>query len=93
MYTGIVQEVGYVVDDNGPLVVSAPDSAKHTRSGAAICIAGVGLSVTEVHNDLLHLDVSQETRRRTTAKRGWRGCAVNVETPLHLGDPVAGHLV
>ncbi|MBB5781936.1 riboflavin synthase [Nonomuraea jabiensis] len=94
MFTGNVQEIGTVVAvDEARIAVSAPRAA--AGAPGSICLNGVGLTVlqTAYETQLLEAGLSAETRRRSTLDQIRPGTRVNVETPLALGDPLAGHLV
>ncbi|MFI7232285.1 riboflavin synthase [Nonomuraea angiospora] len=94
MFTGNIQEIGMVVAvDETRIAVSAPRSA--AGAPGSICLNGVGLTVLRTAHEthLLEAGLSAETRRRSTLDQIGAGTRVNVETPLTLGDPLAGHLV
>ncbi|MFI6743089.1 riboflavin synthase [Nonomuraea sp. NPDC050451] len=94
MFTGNIQEIGTVVAvDEARIAVSAPRAA--AGAPGSICLNGVGLTVlrTAHETQLLEAGLSAETRRRSTLDEIRPGTRVNVETPLALGDPLAGHLV
>ncbi|MBT2225317.1 riboflavin synthase [Nonomuraea sp. NEAU-A123] len=94
MFTGNVQEIGTVVAvDEARIAVSAPKAA--AGAPGSICLNGVGLTVlqTAYETQVLEARLSAETRRRSTFDQIRPGTRVNVETPLALGDPLAGHLV
>src|SRR5262245_54209667 len=94
MFTGIVEEVGEVVDRRGDrLVVSARVVRGGTVEGASIAVSGACLTVVELHPDRLGFDVGPETRERTTLGALVPGDRVNLERPLRLGGLVGGHLV
>lgn len=90
MFTGQIDEIG-VIDDvtDDRVIVRAAKAGGHP----ALCVNGVGLSVRPAGDGTVAAAVSAETRRRTTFDRLAPGARVNVETPLALGDPLAGHLV
>ncbi|WP_431914650.1 riboflavin synthase [Nonomuraea jabiensis] len=94
MFTGNIQEIGTVVAvDEARIAVSAPRAA--AGAPGSICLNGVGLTVlqTAYETQLLEAGLSAETRRRSTLDQIRPGTRVNVETPLALGDLLAGHLV
>ncbi|MEU6782236.1 riboflavin synthase [Nonomuraea angiospora] len=94
MFTGNIQEIGTVVAvDEARIAVSAPGAA--AGAPGSICLNGVGLTVLRTAHEtrLLEAGLSAETRRRSTLDQITPGTRVNVETPLTLGDPLAGHLV
>ena len=61
--------------------------------GASVACAGVCLSVVEKGDDWFAVQVSAETRARSTAG-AWRvGTQLNLERSLRLGDELGGHIV
>lgn len=61
--------------------------------GASVACAGVCLSVIEKGGDWFAVQVSAETRARSTAG-AWRvGTRLNLERSLRLGDELGGHIV
>ena len=61
--------------------------------GASVACAGVCLSVVEKGVDWFAVQVSAETRARSTAD-AWRvGTRINLERSLRLGDELGGHIV
>jgi riboflavin synthase len=102
MFTGIISDVGHVVDIRryGSVITYSISSSYDPSTialGASIAHSGVCLTVThvEAHEDgaLYRVDVSPETLERTTCG-GWGvGQALNLERALHLGDELGGHMV
>ncbi|MEU7860530.1 riboflavin synthase [Nonomuraea sp. NPDC049141] len=94
MFTGNIQEIGTVVAvDEARIAVGAPKAA--AGAPGSICLNGVGLTVLQAAHEthVLEAGLSADTRRRSTFDQIRPGTRVNVETPLALGDPLAGHLV
>ena len=93
MFTGRIGELGAVEEIKGDVLrVRAPKSADRVRDGGSVCVNGVRLTVRPVEG-VLEAALSAETRRRSTFDALAAGDAVNVETPLQVGDPLDGHLV
>jgi 3,4-dihydroxy 2-butanone 4-phosphate synthase/3,4-dihydroxy 2-butanone 4-phosphate synthase/GTP cyclohydrolase II len=94
VYTGLITEVGAVVDvDADGAVVAGPKTAAGLRPGGSVDVSGVCLTATEVGDHTFRVGLSAETRRRSVAG-GWRPAdPVNLELPLRAGDPLDGHLV
>ncbi|OXM54655.1 3,4-dihydroxy-2-butanone 4-phosphate synthase [Amycolatopsis thailandensis] len=93
MFTGRIGELGAVEQIEGDVLrVRAPKSASRVHDGGSACVNGVRLTVRPV-DDVLEAVLSAETRRRSTFDTLGAGDAVNVETPLQVGDPLDGHLV
>lgn len=94
MYGGRITEIGVVVDaTDGEIAVAAPKSAGSLELGGSINVSGVCVSVSSLDADVFSAAVSQETRTRSTLGDLSPGSRVNIELPLHVGDPLDGHLV
>ena len=98
MFTGIVREVGRVVEAEGgeagrTLVVEAPVTAASTGVGDSVAVAGVCLTAEAVDEGRLRFHAVGETLGRTTLGQVQDGGEVNVEPALRAGDPLGGHLV
>jgi riboflavin synthase len=102
MFTGIVSDVGEVLDIEGlgerdRLTVASRWDARSIAVGASIANAGVCLTVVAVEpggaGSRLAFDVGAETLAVTTLG-GWRkGTKVNLERSLKVGDELGGHMV
>jgi riboflavin synthase len=89
VFTGIVREVGRVVElDGGRLVVDAGTDA---AEGDSVSVDGVCLTV--VGRGPLAFDVVGETLSRTTLGSLRPGDGVNIEPALRAGEPLGGHYV
>ena len=95
MFTGLVEEVGKVLQRDGSRLVVAADRVLQDGSaiGASIAVNGVCLTVVEREPGRLGFDVGPETLARTALADLAAGDAVNLERPLRLGGLVGGHLV
>ncbi len=94
MFTGLIEEVGEVLNLEGSrLVVAARTVLPDATEGASIALNGVCLTVVE--RGALHLgfDLGPETLARTALGDLGAGDPVNLERPLRLGGLVGGHLV
>jgi riboflavin synthase len=89
MFTGIVREVGRVVEFDGSRLVV--DAATKAESGDSIAVEGVCLTVLD--GSRLAFDVVPETLSRTTLGGLRPGDRVNIEPALRVGDPLGGHNV
>jgi len=89
VFTGIVREVGRVVEfDGSRLVVEATTNA---AGGDSVAVDGVCLTVLD--GSRLAFDVVPETLSRTTLGALRPGDGVNIEPALRAGDPLGGHHV
>lgn len=99
MFTGIIREVGTVVDvaPDGDLVrlrIRGPQVAGGAAHGDSICTSGVCLTVTTLAGDgTFSTEVMGETLRRTTLGGVQVGDAVNLEPAAQLHTRLDGHIV
>ena len=94
MFTGIVEEVGKVVEAKpGRLRIGAKTILKGTRLGDSIAVNGACLTVAALTPDSFSVDVVPETLRRTNLGELQRGGNVNLERSLQYGGRIGGHLV
>src|SRR6266540_2262534 len=94
MFTGIVEELGAVVE-RAPdrITVSCRSVLADTDVGSSIAVNGVCLTVVERGAGQLGFDLSEETLRRTTLAGLSPGGPVNLERPCTLTTRLGGHLV
>lgn len=94
MFTGLVEEMGRVVErDAARLVVSADRVLEDSDLGASVAVNGACLTVVERGPKRLRFDVGPETLTRTALGELTAGDPVNLERPMRLGGMVGGHLV
>lgn len=98
MFTGIVEEVGTVVEtrvgtESAQLTVAATTVLEDTAVGDSILTDGVCLTVTRLGGGRFSADVMPETFRRTTLSEKAPGTHVNLERALTLRSRLGGHLV
>ena len=94
MFTGLVEEVGKVLERDGArLVVGTERVREDSGLGASVAVNGACLTVVERGPDRLRFDVGPETLARTALGDLSAGDPVNLERPLRLGGAVGGHLV
>ena len=94
MFTGLIEEVGRVLERKGSrLVVGARLVLDDATEGASIAVNGVCLTVVERASDRIRFDLGPETLARTALADLTQGDRVNLERPLRLGGLVGGHLV
>ena len=98
MFTGIIEEVGKIVNflkrsDSLLLEIEAPETVKNCNLGDSICVNGVCLTVTKLTKNSFFADVSPETYRKTNLKFFKTGSLVNLEKSLTLSKPLGGHIV
>lgn len=98
MFTGIITDIGEVVARNGgAFSIRSSYAASSIMIGASIGCDGVCLTATSVRGDgagsVFTVDVSNETRSKTTLESWAPGRRVNLERPLRAGDELGGHVV
>lgn len=97
MFTGIVVDTGTVTGTSGPAACSFRVEPSRMpgglRVGASIACAGICLTATTVDPAGFTVDVSPETRARTTAGTWRAGSRINLEYALQAGDALDGHIV
>lgn len=94
MFTGLVEEMGRVIErDGNRLVVSADRVHEDSDLGASVAVNGACLTVVERGPGRLRFDVGPETLARTALGELETGDPVNLERPMRLGGMVGGHLV
>jgi riboflavin synthase len=93
MFTGIVSELGVVVEAGHRLAVEAPRSAGRLQPGGSIAVNGACLTATAVTGSRFTADVVDETLARSNLGGLGAGVRVNLELPLRAGDALDGHLL
>ena len=98
MFTGIVREVGLVVEaeeagGGRALRVRAPATAASTHVGDSIAIDGCCLTATEVADGTIRFQAVPETIARSTLGTLERNEQVNVEPAIRAGEELGGHYV
>jgi riboflavin synthase len=94
VFTGIVEEMGRVLDRRGArLVVGARKALDGADLGGSIAVNGVCLTVVERGSDRLGFDLGPETLAVSALGDLGAGDPVNLERPLRMGDFLGGHLV
>lgn len=98
MFTGIITDVGEVLAiDGGRYTLRSAYEAASIPVGASIGCDGCCLTATSIAPDAsgcrFTVDVSNETKSKTTLG-AWRvGTRVNLERALRAGDELGGHIV
>jgi riboflavin synthase len=99
MFTGIVQAIGSVraVEPRGGdcrlAVHLGTLPLDRLPLGASLAVNGVCLTVADIREHTVGLDVSRETLIVTTLGEIKAGSHVNLEPALTLAEPLGGHLV
>ena len=98
MFTGIVEELGEVVEvrrgrDGVKLCIQAREVLNGMKVGDSMDVDGVCLTVVDVTERDFRVDVIKETLVRTTFKDLHRGDKVNLERAVRLDGRFGGHFV
>jgi riboflavin synthase len=101
MFTGIVEEVGEIVDVRQEdevvvLAVRGPTVASDAAHGDSIAVNGCCLTVVDPNgasDGLFHLELVPETLKRTSLGAAASGVKVNLERALPAGGRLGGHIV
>ncbi|MGA2517809.1 MAG: riboflavin synthase [Thermodesulfobacteriota bacterium] len=98
MFTGIIEDRGKVmrVEYQGQekrLAIGLPSHLTEVQLGDSINVNGVCLTVVRNKEQVIELDLSQETLERTVLGELKEGDQVNLERALRLTDRLGGHIV
>src|ERR1700739_2683624 len=102
MFTGIVSDVGQIIDitpsgDLRRLRIASAYDAKTIPLGASIANSGPCLTVVQVEpregGSAIAFDVGAETLAVTTLGQWRAGRRINLERSLRVGDELGGHMV
>ena len=94
MFTGIIEEVGEVVEaSEGLLRISAPLILADAALGDSIAINGVDLTVAAIDGPAFMANVMPETYRRSNLGGLEAGARVNLERSVRPADRLSGHIV
>lgn len=99
MFTGIVLDVGSVQrleprgEDLRVTIRAGRLDLSGWHPGDSVAVAGVCLTVVELHERSFSADVSRETLAHTTIGQWRSGTHVNLEPALRAGDALGGHLM
>ena len=94
MFTGIVEEVGRVVEAREGLIrIRAVRILEDTRLGDSIAINGVDLTVMEIQDGVMSFNAMPETYRRSNLGQLVEGSTVNLERSVRPTDRLSGHIV
>ncbi|MBI4517283.1 MAG: riboflavin synthase [Deltaproteobacteria bacterium] len=94
MFTGIIEEVGEVVEaGSGRLRIRAALVLSDAKLGDSIAINGVDLTVAETDGGCFLANVMPETYRRSNFGALKPGDRVNLERSVRPNDRLSGHIV
>jgi riboflavin synthase len=98
MFTGIIEELGHVLDFQpqpaGARITIGCSAILHDAAlGASIAVNGACVTAVELAADRFSADLAPETLRRTNLGSLRRGSPVNLERPLRANSRLDGHFV
>lgn len=94
MFTGIIEELGRIVEiEPNYLRVEGNVVMDALQLSDSISINGVCLTVVEIDNNYLSIDISEETIRRTNLGFVKPGDLVNLERAVTPSTRMGGHMV
>lgn len=98
MFTGIVEEVGYVkaynsASNGAVLVVACRKITEDMHIGDSICINGVCETVVDFDKESFSVNISNETLNVTNFSSLKSGDRLNLERALTLQSRLGGHIV
>jgi len=94
MFTGIIEEVGTVLEaGGGRLRIGCRLVLEGTKPGDSIAVNGVDLTVVRMDGESLSFDCMPETYRRSNLGELRAGDAVNLERSLTPATRMSGHIV
>lgn len=98
MFTGIIEELGEVVELSGDgesarLAIRGTVVTAQAAHGDSIAVNGVCLTVVEARGDVFTADVMAETMKRSSLGGLRAGERVNLERAATLATRMGGHLV
>src|SRR4029450_10113616 len=94
MFTGIIEEVGEVVEAGaGTLRIRARHGLSDAKRGDSMASKGVSWPAARMVNDTFFANVMGETYRRSNLGELQPGGGVNLERSLRPTDRLSGHIV
>jgi riboflavin synthase len=93
MFTGIIEELGEVVNAGPRLSVRCRTVMSDMTEGASIAVNGVCLTAVALRPDGFSADLAPETLRRSNLGDLRPGSRVNLERPLLPTSRLSGHIV
>jgi riboflavin synthase len=102
LFTGIIEHTGTIEaldlqEDGGRVTIHAPSVAPSLAVSNSIAVNGCCLTVVDLHDYRLSMDLSGETIRKTSfgakGRELKKGARVNLEQPLTAAKEFGGHFV
>ena len=93
MFTGIVEELGTVVEAGPRVVIRCSTVLSDLTQGASIAVNGVCLTAVSISPDSFTADLAPETIARSNLGDLSAGSRVNLERPVTPATRLSGHIV
>jgi riboflavin synthase len=98
MFTGIVEDLGRVVDisrtgSGGRIAIACSAILSDASAGDSVAVNGACLTAVELNRNQFSADLSPETLERTNLGDLAPGALVNLERPLRVSGRLNGHFV
>ena len=98
MFTGIIEEIGEVVEVSGSggfrtICVRGNAVFDDLRLGSSIAVNGVCLTARSIAGQMFSAEMSRETLDRTSLGSLGKGAIVNLERPMRGDSRFGGHIV
>lgn len=98
MFTGIIEELGYVLDfqpqaTGARITIGCSGILRDATLGASIAVNGACVTAVELSTDRFSADLAPETLRRTNLGSLRPNASVNLERPLRADSRLDGHFV
>ena len=98
MFTGIIEEVGKVVEieqrgENRRITIEAATIPEQLGVGDSVAVSGVCLTALDIEPRSFCADLAPETWARTSFSRLREGARVNLELPMKADGRFGGHIV
>ena len=93
MFTGIVEEVGSIINPGNRLKIKCEKILSDVNLGDSIAVNGICLTVTEFDANSITVDVMNETLNKTYLGSMKKGDLVNLERAMPANGRFGGHIV
>jgi len=98
MFTGIIEELGYVASSNTKgqqrrITISSSRLVRELKQGDSISVSGVCLTAVDISKTSFTCDLAEETWLRTSFSRLKPNALVNLELPMRANGRFDGHVV
>ena len=97
MFTGLIEEIGTVLDsptgNQSQLRIQASDLPPRVEVGDSVAVNGCCLTVVTKNGNQICFDLLQETLERTNLRNLQRDSPINLEAALLANGRIGGHFV